>query len=271
SRGLLPQCVLGSAERLREPAHRRGERRSVSVPGDALVQRSGAVDGFERARRARRRLAGDRRMGDRLGRRELSSRAQEAAAAEVLPRQGRAASRGRLAVSDTPFLSRWSKRKHAANRGDAPAEAAAAVAPPTTPGAATAASVPDPAPLPDMATLTPDSDFTGFMRENVPESLRRQALKTLFQDPRFNVMDGLDVYIDDYSKPDPLPEGWLEKMNQVARLGEYREPEPKAAQPPEPAEAVPAGTTPEMKPPEQQADAPQASDPSHTTAPPPPP
>ena len=130
-------------------------------------------------------------------------------------------------MSDTPFLSRWSKRKHAANRGDAPAEAAAAVAPPTTPGTATAASVPDPAPLPDMATLTPDSDFTGFMRENVPESLRRQALKTLFQDPRFNVMDGLDVYIDDYSKPDPLPEGWLEKMNQLARLGDFHRAEPE--------------------------------------------
>jgi hypothetical protein len=69
------------------------------------------------------------------------------------------------------------------------------------------------------------------MSADVDESLRRKALKSLFQDPRFNVMDGLDVYIDDYSKPDPLPEGWLEKMNQVARLGEYREPEPEAPVP----------------------------------------
>jgi hypothetical protein len=29
-------------------------------------------------------------------------------------------------------------------------------------------------------------------------------LKKLFRDPRFNVMDGLDVYIDDYSIADPL-------------------------------------------------------------------
>jgi len=140
-------------------------------------------------------------------------------------------------VSGDHFLSRWSKRKHAANRGDAPSEAAAPAAATATPGAATPAAAADPAPLPDMATLTPDSDFTGFMRENVPESLKRQALKTLFQDPRFNVMDGLDVYIDDYSKPDPLPEGWLEKMNQVARLGEYREPEPQAPEAPETAQA----------------------------------
>ena len=30
-------------------------------------------------------------------------------------------------------------------------------------------------------------------------------MKKLFADPHYNVMDGLDVYIDDYSKPDPIP------------------------------------------------------------------
>ena len=30
-------------------------------------------------------------------------------------------------------------------------------------------------------------------------------MKKLFSDPHFNVMDGLDTYIDDYGKPDPLP------------------------------------------------------------------
>ena len=35
-------------------------------------------------------------------------------------------------------------------------------------------------------------------------SVTRTALKKLFSDPRFNVMDGLDVYIGDYSKPDPI-------------------------------------------------------------------
>src|SRR6188508_2544949 len=64
-----------------------------------------------------------------------------------------------------------------------------------------------------------------FMQPDIDPGLRQSALKTLFQDPRFNVMDGLDVYIDDYSKPDPLPEGWLEKMNQMTRLGDYRPPE----------------------------------------------
>ena len=101
-----------------------------------------------------------------------------------------------------------------------------------------------PAPLPPVESLTPDSDFSPFMGADVDELLRRRALKTLFQDPRFNVMDGLDVYIDDYSKPDPLPEGWLEKMNQMARLGDYRPPEEAIAEPEE-AIAEPEAASPE--------------------------
>lgn len=42
------------------------------------------------------------------------------------------------------------------------------------------------------------------MQPGVDESVKRQALRTLLRHPRFNVMDGLDVYIDDYSKPSPL-------------------------------------------------------------------
>jgi hypothetical protein len=42
------------------------------------------------------------------------------------------------------------------------------------------------------------------MKPDVDPSLKRDALKKLFADPRFNVMDGLDVYIDDYTKFEPL-------------------------------------------------------------------
>jgi len=42
------------------------------------------------------------------------------------------------------------------------------------------------------------------MRPDVDPALKRAALRKLFTDPHFNVMDGLDVYIDDYSKPDPI-------------------------------------------------------------------
>jgi hypothetical protein len=128
-------------------------------------------------------------------------------------------------VTDDHFLARWSRRKHASAKGALPEieapEAAKAAPPAPAPG-----SAPAPAPLPPVESLTPDSDFSPFMRPDVDEALKRQALKTLFRDPRFNEMDGLDVYIDDFSKPDPLPEGWLEKMNQVIHLGDYRPPEP---------------------------------------------
>jgi len=59
--------------------------------------------------------------------------------------------------------------------------------------------------LDDVARLTPQSDFSRFVQPQVPPPVRNAALRKLFADPHFNVMDGLDVYIDDYSKPDPLP------------------------------------------------------------------
>ncbi len=125
-------------------------------------------------------------------------------------------------MSDPTFISRWSRRKIDARKGVVEEDAPKAEAPPAAPVVAAEPAAP-PA-LPPVESLTPESDFTPFMGKGVDAGVKRQALKTLFQDPRFNVMDGLDVYIDDYSKPDPLPEGWLEKMNQVARLGEYRAP-----------------------------------------------
>jgi hypothetical protein len=64
----------------------------------------------------------------------------------------------------------------------------------------------------DVQHLTPHSDFQGFMRQGVPGEVRNAAMKKLFTDPHFNVMDGLDIYIGDYNTPDPLPAGMLEKM-----------------------------------------------------------
>ncbi len=82
--------------------------------------------------------------------------------------------------------------------------------------------------LPDIATLTGDSDFSPFMRAGVDPKLRVAALKKLFADPRFNRMDGLDVYIDDYGKPDPLPPGMLRRLEQGRSLGLFRDEEEEA-------------------------------------------
>jgi hypothetical protein len=42
--------------------------------------------------------------------------------------------------------------------------------------------------------------------------VKNTALKKLFSDPHFNTMDGLDVYIDDYNKPDPMPASMLRQL-----------------------------------------------------------
>jgi hypothetical protein len=118
-------------------------------------------------------------------------------------------------------LRRWSRRKLEAARETAANESPATAPPAPEPPAA--ASVPagaapplDAAPpeLPSVESLTPESDFTAFMQPNVDAGLRRQALKKLFADPHFNVMDGLDIYIDDYTKPDPIPASVLERLAQ---------------------------------------------------------
>ena len=145
-------------------------------------------------------------------------------------------------MSDDHFLSRWSRRKHLAKRDPSQLEKEEATPAPSA-AAPADAQIPvargEAAPLPPVESLTPDSDFTPFMRGEVDPGVRQQALRTLFRDPRFNVMDGLDVYIDDYSKPDPLPEGWLEKMNQLARLGDFHRAEPETDKA---AETAPAAT-----------------------------
>ena len=80
-----------------------------------------------------------------------------------------------------------------------------------------------PADLPPVESLTPDSDFTRFMQPDVPRASRNAAMKKLFTDPHFNVMDGLDIYIDDYTKEDPIPESMLRELAQSKMLGLFDE------------------------------------------------
>jgi hypothetical protein len=137
-----------------------------------------------------------------------------------------------LSAKDEGFLSRWSRRKTEARTGAVP-EPAPASAPPAqasaAPGAAAVPAAPAAPELPAIESLTPHSEISAFMRTDVDPALRGRALKTLFSDPALYPMDGLDVYIDDYTKPDPLPEGWLAKLNQFATL--HGEPPAEEAQP----------------------------------------
>ncbi|MBP6251265.1 MAG: DUF3306 domain-containing protein [Rubrivivax sp.] len=142
------------------------------------------------------------------------------------------------AADDDGFLSRWARRKADARRGTDPTPMHTASLPPAlaaqpTPapalpvGPATDQDVAldpvAPAPAPptwdDVAGLTKESDYTRFVAGDVDPGLRNAAMKKLFSDPHFNVMDGLDTYIDDYGKPDPLPPGMLRELAQSHFLG----------------------------------------------------
>ena len=123
---------------------------------------------------------------------------------------------------DDDFLRRWSRRKAKA-RGGVQEPEPVATPPAELPAAPGDVAGAAPAPLPPVESLTPESDFSAFMKPEVDPGVKREALKVLLRDPRFNVMDGMDVYIDDYSKPDPIPAGWLERLNQVKHLGNYVE------------------------------------------------
>ena len=116
------------------------------------------------------------------------------------------------------FLSRWSRLKQQAS--EQPAAMSQAGPPAIDPRA-------PPPELPPVDKLTIESDFRGFFHPKVDENLRRSALKKLFSDPHFNVMDGLDVYIDDYSQPNPLPAEMLAGLRQAQKILEWAKETPE--------------------------------------------
>ena len=157
------------------------------------------------------------------------------------------------------FLGRWSQRKLDTRQGKPlqeptalptalPPDASNTASSPTPPNTAQAsakpgqsnAGKPDPTQKPaadlptleDAKALTKDSDFSPFMSQGVSPDVKNAAMKKLFTDPHFNVMDGLDTYIDDYSKPDPLPLSLMRKMTSAQFLNLFDEDkEKKAANP----------------------------------------
>ena len=160
------------------------------------------------------------------------------------------------------FLGRWSRRKLDVKQGK-PVEAEPPVAAPVTPASpvtpapsvipaqagippgADASPVdsrlrgndeqtPPPPTLEDVQSLTPESDFSRFAAPDVAPEVKNAAMKKLFADPHFNVMDGLDVYIDDYTQPDPLPEGMLQSLASAEFLGFFKNEKQEAEPGPEP-------------------------------------
>ncbi|MEN9539490.1 MAG: hypothetical protein RLZZ126_1725 [Pseudomonadota bacterium] len=135
------------------------------------------------------------------------------------------------------FLARWSSRKLQAREGHPPGDASDAIeseanisheiteksaihSEKISPPDQAREIAPPPPNLNDVTQLTPDSDFSRFVRPEVDPQVRNAAMRKLFAaDPHFNVMDGLDVYIDDYSQGETIPKAMLRQMLQARALG----------------------------------------------------
>ena len=194
------------------------------------------------------------------------------------------------------FFSRWSQRKQAVAKGVPVAEAAVPASPVDSSeltgssqslqrstaapqeiqsGATEAKSSELPAkPLPsldDARALTPTSDFQPFMRPGVTADVRNAAMKKLFTDPHFNVMDGLDIYIGDYNTPDPMPAGMLQKMVGAQLLGLFDKPDEAAAKTAATAEPMLTAVSPAAGPRENPVQSPAAPQGSPVVAQSPPP
>jgi hypothetical protein len=119
-----------------------------------------------------------------------------------------------MAGEKEAFLSRWSRLKR-----EQPVEETAE---PESPAPA----------LPPVESLTPESDFAGFMHPKVKEELRRLALKKLFSDPHFNLPDPFEAYSGDWTGGEPITPELLATLNQ-ARTVLFTEQEKKPEAEPE--------------------------------------
>jgi hypothetical protein len=150
------------------------------------------------------------------------------------------------------FLNRWSQRKQDVRAGKPVAEPA--IAPPAAINPNPVETIADVAPaqtpaapelptLADAQQLTPASDFKPFMARGVTADVKNAAMKKLFTDPHYNVMDGLDTYIDDYSISDPIPEAMLRKMVSAKFLNLFDEEDKEKEAEVQPASDLPAAVS----------------------------
>ena len=138
-----------------------------------------------------------------------------------------------MSDGEESLLLRWSRRKAEARQGkpDTPAPAAEPAAKPEGAGEAGREASQEPAPaaassepavraedLPDVETLTYESDFTAFLREGVPELIKRQALRKLWtSDPILANLDGLNDYDPISMKIFEELEGSVEPIAEISR------------------------------------------------------
>jgi hypothetical protein len=98
------------------------------------------------------------------------------------------------------FLGRWSRRKAEARQTEVQEAREHEQVPAHPSPEAAEPDVIDPRDLPDIDSLTAESDFTVFMKKGVPQELRKQALRKLWRsNPVLANLDGLLEYGEDYT------------------------------------------------------------------------
>lgn len=127
-----------------------------------------------------------------------------------------------MADSDDSFVSRWSQRKRARQSGALERDKVQVVPEAPDGGEAapreTEASDELVASLPDIDTLTEESDFTVFLQEGVPDALRRKALRRLWRlNPVFANLDGLNDYDEDFTLATSALQGAVKTIYQVGK------------------------------------------------------
>lgn len=143
--------------------------------------------------------------------------------------------------SKVSALSRWSRRKLEALEAETQPPAADEATPAADAPAVSAEDEKPPltdADMPDIDTLTEESDFSPFMSAGVSDQLRNLALRKLFGAPVFNIRDGLDEYDDDFTQFEKLGDILTSDMRHRVemeqeklreRLAEQEETAPNAA------------------------------------------
>lgn len=74
-----------------------------------------------------------------------------------------------------------------------------------------------------------DESLGVLFQPEVTRDIRQQALRNLFMIDHYRATDGLDVYVDDYSRPELLPAEMLDRIGHARGLIKPDEPAPEPA------------------------------------------
>ena len=117
------------------------------------------------------------------------------------------------------FLQRWARRKATGvSRSASPESGARQRAQLVECNDAPAGDRSDVPTLADVARLSSDADYSAFVAHGMDSQVRRAAMKKLFSDPHFNVVDGLDIYMGDYTQSASISAAMLAALRHTQSL-----------------------------------------------------